>query len=103
MKGIYYWIPANIRKEITVESNGKCFWCKKKAIKASINKRGLPVLHDKEKRIFHIDHVIPLAKGGENEKSNMVLSCHSCNLGTRKKKSENDETITNFINEINKK
>lgn len=29
---------------------------------------------------FHIDHVIPLAKGGNNEDSNLVVSCPSCNL-----------------------
>lgn len=28
---------------------------------------------------FHIDHVIPLAKGGNNEESNLTVSCPKCN------------------------
>lgn len=101
MKGTYYWIPENVRKEITIESGGKCFWCKKKAVKAEINKRGRPVLYDEAGRIFHIDHVIPLSEDGKNIKENMVLSCHNCNLSERKKKSANDSEITSFINKIN--
>jgi hypothetical protein len=29
---------------------------------------------------FHIEHVIPLAKGGGDEFSNLALACPSCNL-----------------------
>lgn len=29
---------------------------------------------------FHVDHVIPLAKGGSNWPSNLALACESCNL-----------------------
>lgn len=28
---------------------------------------------------FHVDHYVPLAKGGSNEPSNMVLACPECN------------------------
>lgn len=41
---------------------GKCHWCKKK----------LP-------KNYHVDHVIPLSRGGRNDPSNLVLSCPHCN------------------------
>lgn len=30
--------------------------------------------------IFHIEHIIPLSKGGSNELSNLALSCSGCNM-----------------------
>ena len=47
----------------------KCYWCEKNL-----------------KDNFHIDHYIPLSKGGAHSIDNLVLSCHSCNL----KKSNKD-------------
>jgi len=41
---------------------GKCWWCSSK-------------LGDK----FHVDHRFPVAKGGHNNPSNLVLSCAPCN------------------------
>lgn len=40
----------------------KCWWCPKKI-----------------RRGFHIDHRIPIAKGGPDNLSNLVLSCPTCN------------------------
>lgn len=34
---------------------------------------------------YHIDHVVPLSRGGSNELSNLVLSCSHCNLSKGKK------------------
>lgn len=31
--------------------------------------------------ILHIDHIVPVSKGGTNAKSNLVTSCNKCNLG----------------------
>lgn len=31
------------------------------------------------KHIYHIDHVVPLARGGSNDISNIVLACPKCN------------------------
>ncbi len=43
--------------------NGKCWWCGGK-------------LEDD----YHIDHRIPLAKGGTNKLNNLCASCPTCNL-----------------------
>lgn len=37
--------------------------------------------------VYHIDHFVPLAKGGTNSANNIVVSCPKCNL------SKNDKTV----------
>jgi 5-methylcytosine-specific restriction endonuclease McrA len=46
---------------IISKQNNLCFWCNTKLEK------------------IHIDHIIPLIKGGRNDASNLVASCPSCN------------------------
>jgi 5-methylcytosine-specific restriction endonuclease McrA len=41
----------------------KCYWC------------GKPLNGE-----YHVDHRIPLSKGGKNDPSNIVISCPHCNL-----------------------
>jgi 5-methylcytosine-specific restriction endonuclease McrA len=43
--------------------NGKCFYCGKKVGST-----------------YHVDHVIPLARGGSNGPENLVIACPKCNL-----------------------
>lgn len=31
--------------------------------------------------ILHVDHIMPVAKGGQNEECNLITSCSECNLG----------------------
>ena len=47
--------------------NNQCFYCKK----------DLSLLTDRE---VHLDHYIPLSKGGAHSITNVVWSCSSCNL-----------------------
>lgn len=101
MHGNYNWIPANIRKEITVKSGGKCYWCSLKATRASINKRGIPVLFDKKGRIYHIDHKKTVKDGGKEKSDNLVLACHDCNLSKRKMKAANDSKVQRLLKNVN--
>ena len=34
-------------------------------------------------RFWHVDHVYPISRGGDDKPDNHVLSCASCNLGKR--------------------
>jgi hypothetical protein len=47
--------------DIISKQNELCFWCNTKLEQ------------------IHIDHIIPLIKGGRNDASNLVASCPSCN------------------------
>lgn len=101
MKGSYYWIPQAVRNEVSKRSGGICHYCKEKAAIAKISKRGVLQFLSSEGRIFHIDHVIPLAHGGVSEIDNLVLACQECNLSRRKKKILNDPVVQQLLHAIN--
>ena len=52
----------DIRKIYELQK-GRCAYCKKK-----VNKK------------YHVDHIIPISKGGNNDKYNICISCPTCNL-----------------------
>tara|TARA_R110000868_G_scaffold342963_1_gene603953 strand:- start:315 stop:1043 length:729 start_codon:yes stop_codon:yes gene_type:complete len=56
--------------DIVKQQNNLCFWCKT------------------ELKSMHIDHCLPLSKGGSNYKTNLVASCPSCNMSKRDKMPE---------------
>lgn len=31
--------------------------------------------------LLHIDHIVPVAEGGENDQDNLITACEACNLG----------------------
>ena len=51
-------------KDLFNKYDGKCFYC------------GINLSFDN----FHIDHYMPIAKGGMHEESNLRISCPHCNL-----------------------
>lgn len=54
-------------KDQLKRQKGKCYWCGKK-----LNK-------DVDVDAPQVDHVIPLARGGTNDISNIVIACAACN------------------------
>lgn len=61
-------LTKEYRKEIYDKFNGKCAYC---GVECG------------EK--YHIDHIVPLCKGGTNEIDNLSLSCPMCNWKKGKK------------------
>lgn len=49
----------------------KCYWC-----------------HSELNEKYHLDHYIPLSRGGKHTISNIVISCPSCNLSKQDKMPE---------------
>ena len=58
--GVFVVTENDIQRKI-IHQNNECFWCHCKLDK------------------MHIDHVIPLAKGGVHSIGNIVISCPECN------------------------
>lgn len=59
--------PIDIKAQYD-QQNGRCHWC------------GEPVGNQ-----YHVDHVIPLSRGGTNYPSNIVIACPPCNLSRNNK------------------
>jgi len=57
-------LSPDIASRLLLLQRGKCTVCKK-----SLKKTG-----------FHLDHVVPLIKGGRNEDKNIQLTCPTCNM-----------------------
>jgi len=63
-------IKNNVKAVVWAKTEGLCYHCRR-------------VLNPF--REFHIDHLVPLSKGGSDNVENLVPSCATCNLkkGTR--------------------
>lgn len=62
-------------KELFVNQGGKCNGC-------------LDDLYKTGKQKYHVDHIIPLSRGGNNWPTNLQLLCPSCNLSKHDKTQE---------------
>ena len=60
------YIPAALRRLVIQRAENHCEYC------------GLAQVG--QIAAFHIDHVIPVAAGGETSESNLALACVSCSL-----------------------
>jgi excisionase family DNA binding protein len=58
-------LPLDLRVDVWDESGGRCHYCQE-------------ALHPL--RNFTVDHVIPVARGGSNDRSNLVAACRRCNI-----------------------
>jgi len=59
-------IPAAVKKLVLRRTDSRCWYCG-----AELSRLG--------EMSFEIDHVLPIAKGGTNDPSNLVASCRACN------------------------
>lgn len=55
------YTPDNVAQQY-VSQNGRCWWCGKLV-----------------GNTYHVDHRIPLSRGGSNAPENLVISCPACN------------------------
>ncbi len=60
------YIPDRLRQLVIERANNRCEYC------------GLAQVG--QAATFHVDHVIPIAAGGETVEENLALACVSCSL-----------------------
>lgn len=65
-QGIASEQPIGATKELYAQQGGRCYYC---------NIEFDRFLDD----AYHLEHKIPLSRGGTNDRENLVLSCGSCN------------------------
>lgn len=59
-------IPYVIKQMVLQRSAGRCWYCGE-------------VLNVAGRQTNHIDHVLPVSKGGSNDPDNLVAACRTCN------------------------
>jgi 5-methylcytosine-specific restriction endonuclease McrA len=59
-------IPAQLRFKVLQRDGFRCAYCGRSA---------------RDGTVLHIDHVVPVAAGGETTEDNLLTACSSCNLG----------------------
>jgi hypothetical protein len=60
------YISARLRRLVIRRSGGRCEYCR-------LSQAG-------QEATFHIDHITPLASGGQTAADNLALACVSCSL-----------------------
>ena len=76
-------ISKKLRFEVLKRDKFQCQYCGVKAGEGDI--------------VLHIDHIIPVASGGETEITNLTTACQPCNLGKGKRELSDDQTLTRQI------
>lgn len=83
-------LSKKIRFEVFKRDSFKCQYCGRSAPDV----------------ILEVDHIIPVAKGGDNDIMNLITSCRDCNRGKRDKMLSDDSLLKKQkaqLDEINEK
>ena len=75
------FVLLTARKRLGDESGWACFYCRLKG-----NEDNGP-----DGRIWHVDHVYTVTRGGDEQPDNLVLACATCNLAKK------DSTAAEFF------
>lgn len=103
-KGKRNKISQTKRQIIFTRDAWTCVYCGLEAnvLFKRINKptRLIVIPRDKKGRMFEIDHIIPISKGGDNSFNNLVTSCWKCN--NKKSNKTKKPSYRMFIVDFNK-
>jgi hypothetical protein len=59
-------IPARLRRHVVERADNRCEYCR--------------LAQTGQEATFHIDHIVPVAAGGDTSLENLALACVSCSL-----------------------
>ena len=79
-------LSKSVRFEVFKRDSFKCQYCGKSAPDV----------------VLEVDHIIPVAKGGDNDLSNLITACFDCNRGKRDKKLTDKQSIKLQKEELDK-
>lgn len=76
------YIPLFLRKLVIRRAKNRCEYCQ-------LSQKG-------QEATFHVDHIVPIASGGETTSENLALACVSCSLrkGAREFVAVKDSKVT---------
>jgi hypothetical protein len=77
-------IPKSIRFEVFKRDSFKCQYCGSQAPDV----------------LLEIDHIDPIAKGGDNDITNLITACKDCNAGKKDKRLDDNSAITRSRNQL---
>jgi len=63
-------IPKRVRTQLILKFNCRCQYCSRLG-----DQQGGP-----DGRTWHVDHIFPVSRGGDDSEDNLTLSCATCNL-----------------------
>ena len=72
-----YGFSESIAMQVYSKTGGKCFYCDEKLINEDMLDWGGKVVSTV--RRWHVDHSLPLSRGGDNSIDNLLPACISCN------------------------
>ena len=79
-------ITKKVRFEVFKRDSFKCQYCGKSAPDV----------------VLEVDHIIPVAKGGDNDISNLITACFDCNRGKSDRKLNDNQTLKLQKEELDK-
>lgn len=80
-------VTAKLRYEIIQRDGGRCCICGRSPAEDGVK--------------LHVDHIIPVSKGGKTEASNLQTLCESCNLGKGNRIApQNNKTLSDSHHEF---
>ncbi|MCC7306126.1 MAG: HNH endonuclease [Acidobacteria bacterium] len=77
-------IPIFLRKLVVKRAEDRCEYCR-------LSQKG-------QEATFHVDHVVPVAAGGETAAENLALACVSCSLRKAARQTHIDPKTSKTVN-----
>ena len=80
-------VPVALSREVRLRAGERCEYCR-------LHQAG-------QQATFHIDHILPLARGGDSTAENLALACVSCSLRKGARTSVTDPNTSSEVDLYN--